>query len=151
MKPFKPHDLVYVTVADDYCEQRRRGYIGEVISYETPNHTIMVRRVPGDPTTMEELPVTALNKARSRYIHYAMVSGHGCFPSDMLRYDSCVPVNFRIEPAYSGAKAVLEEGQTAFVVARCSDRRTSDYTEARWNSFWWRVIPLKTTKIGSPS
>lgn len=43
---FRPHQLVRV-------EQEGYTCIGETISHPTPDGTIMVRLVPGDPTTHE--------------------------------------------------------------------------------------------------
>src|SRR5512146_3316954 len=82
-------------------------YIGELVSRPVPGtpQTIMVRRVPGHPGTMEEMPVDRLFPLTSKgfhWVHYAAVApipgwlSRSQFPVDMLRYDSAAPVNFRI-------------------------------------------------------
>ncbi len=50
---YEPYQLVRVRHEDF-------GHVGEVISRETPEGTIMVRMVPNDPTTLRELPLSMI-------------------------------------------------------------------------------------------
>lgn len=151
---FAPYQLVEVTVQDHNAEGGRRRFVGEVMSFVTPEDTIMVRRIPGHPGTLEELPITqlAIPSRKYRYVHYAVVKGNGSFPVDMLRYDSCVPVNFTLEEAYSGMKAKLDPATSApgddLVVADVSEHRLPRFTKERWRSFLWFVKELRTERIG---
>ena len=133
----KPYELVVV-------EEEGYSYIGEVISYETPENTIMVRRVPNDPSTMVEMPVAKLKGVTGRYshIHYAAVHGRGRFPIDMLRYDWATPVSFTLD---SEGYPVLNKGETKLIIATVS-HPTRTWTPARWNSFSWGIAELKTLK-----
>lgn len=78
-----------------------------------------------------------------------LVEGSGSFPYDMLRYDSCHPVEVRsvdnlvvshIDPDYSKPRQLWLE---TFTATREAAKRTP--TLGRWLSFDWRVI-----KVDSP-
>lgn len=73
----KPYVQVVVDAGDYH-------YIGQAISYPTPEQTIMVRRVPDDPSTMEEMKISKLSApgCKYNYVHYAVVGGRGSFPVD---------------------------------------------------------------------
>ena len=140
---FKPYQLVTVQ-ADGY------RYNGEVMSYETPDHTAMVRRVPGYPGTLEEQPVSKLSvleeKPKNRYVHYAIIDGRGGFPVDMLRYDWAVPVNFKLiernKQYLSGwLDPEVDEsfGLNGLWIAHLSDKSKPNWTSARWSSFLWGI------------
>src|SRR5512135_980423 len=94
----KPYMLVYV--------KRDHGhYVGEALSFPTPEHTIMVRRIPGHPGTLEEVPLEKIDTitkvpAGRRWIHYATCHGRGAFPWDMLRYDVAAPLNVKETDEY---------------------------------------------------
>lgn len=150
MKELKPYDLVRIR---DYniCDINVAHY-GQVISRSTLERTIMVRHVPDDPSTMEELPISTLellNKSERRWIQYATVSGRGSFPVDMLRYDYCYPVSFTVDEGERGPVAELndEENQDVLIVARATDLKAREWTTARWNSFGWMIQPIKSLKI----
>ena len=81
---------------------------------------------------------------KAKWMQYAIVSGQFTFPVDMLRYDCATPVNFTIEDE---EKAVLNEGETKFLIRRGTRTKNQKWTEARWNSFSWNIKPLKPVKI----
>lgn len=149
----KPYQLVQVRV-EDAVERGVRTYLGEVMSYTTPDNTIMVRRVPGHPGTLDELPVGQLTliqpKLKRVRISYAQVGGSGSFPLDMLRYDSCVPVNFRLVPHEEVLNRLVPVVDPAFgwegaVVARVTALGyRQGFTVARWSSFLWGCKELKS-------
>lgn len=145
---FKPYQLVTVT-EDGY------KYTGEVMSFVTPEQTIMVRRVPGHPGTLEEMPVSKISpqtypRKKKLYVHYANVSGRGSFPVDMLRYDFASPVNFRLVEATLGrfraehlANAQGDDGM--LLIATVSDKPWAEdlgvWSPERWSSFLWGLEP----------
>jgi len=151
---FKPHQLV--TVQEDGY-----SYTGEVMSFVTPENTIMVRRVAGHPGTLEEMPVDkikphAFERKRSLFVHYASVSGRGSFPVDMLRYDFASPVNFRLVTLPDGrvraehlANAQGDDGM--LLIATVSDKRDAEsfgvWCPARWSSFLWGLEPMFTEQL----
>jgi hypothetical protein len=149
----KPHQLVDVRVKA-HAEGGEYHFIGEVISFATPEGTIMVRRIPGQAHTMQEYPLADLTKVENRnyrYVHYAAVKGMGSFPTDQLRYDRCVPVNFHLVKAFSGDKAVIDTTADwqdgACIVARVSETMVPDWTIARWSSFMWGCRNFRTDKL----
>ena len=154
---FKPYQFVLVKVADPFVEMKQRTFIGETMSMPTPDATIMVRRVVGHPGTLIEVPVASLTlqKGMNRcWVHYARVNGvrpNGLgFATDMLRYDTCVPVNFtygRTSDFNPNAKII--EIDPAFgwafpVVAQASRSMRPQWTVERWHSFFNSIVPLKT-------
>jgi hypothetical protein len=147
MQKLKPYLLVYVQ-KDGY------SHIAQTMSYSTPTNTIMVRRVPGFPGTLEEIRVDQVSPhpvgKSFKYIHYATVAGVGSFPVDMLRYDSAAPVNFTLEEKFTGPHAVMLPGMDfgeGLIVADVSDRSMHSWTNERWRSFLWSVRPLWTEKL----
>lgn len=146
---FKPHDLVHVTLPP--FEGGARRYVGEVMSYELPEGTIMVRTAPGYPGTLVELPVTHLDLCswRHAYVIVAEVSGRGAFPVDMLRYDDCVPLNFELVSDGYSERAVLIPGLgDKLLVARCVEFASGQgFTAARWDSFLWSVKAVNVETI----
>lgn len=62
------------------------------------------------------------------------VEGSGPFPTDMLRYDSCVP-----ETELDNKKIDMKDDRYDFkrTVSLVGPRRP---TEARWKSFGWKVV-----------
>lgn len=154
-KSFKPHEFVFVTEQSDSVECGAHTYIGEVMSVGIPMHTLMVRRVPGHPRTLVQLPVGKLQHLRKDqrplHVHYARVAGIGQFPVDMLRYDQCVPVNFKLVPDSWGKHTKPEIDLSfgfgnALVVARAV-RRGEPWTVGRWNSFLWSIKPINAEKL----
>jgi hypothetical protein len=134
----KPNTLVFA----DLRETEGYAFIGEVMSFPTPERTAMVRRVPGHPGTLVELPLANLVTDRSirayKWVHYAKAEGRGSFPVDMLRYDRAAPVNFTIKDG----KPVLNEGETELIIATMTRFRSEPWTKARWASFMWTVSPI---------
>jgi hypothetical protein len=150
----KPYTLVDVEVADPFVEQGRRHFVGQVMSFpylEGLTEVVKVRRVPGHPGTLIDVPLRDLSPARGRskkFVHYAEVRGVGTFPSDMLRYDSCVPVNFEVvEDEYGRVRAVPDEEGAPLLVADVTDSATPSWTTERWRSFLWTVTPLRTERV----
>ncbi len=143
-KEFKPYQLVLVQ-EDGY------NYIGQVISRITPENTYMVRRVPGDPSTMEEFHSSKLKTIDQdrKWVQYATVAGLMGFPIDMLRYDYCVPVNFKLEEDRWGSKTkpIIINDDKELIVARATRRKNDEWTKGRWSSFLWGIKELKTLPI----
>ena len=139
----KPYDLVRVKMEGFAC-------CGQVISKETPEGTIMVRIVPDDPGTMVEKKVsdlTSLNKSDYKYVQYASVTGSGCFPVDMLRYDFAAPVSFTIEETDRGPKTILKDGFSELIIARAVRTKKQEWTVGRWSSFLWGIKQFSVLKI----
>lgn len=142
----KPYSIVNVD-KDGY------KHFGEVMSFpicDTDPPAIMVRRVPGHPGTLEELPIDVLSTpmlGRVKYVHYAAVDGSGSFPVDMLRYDSAAPLNFTLGTE-RGKPVVIESfGFEQLVVAYASSHKAPNWTVARWSSFNWGLRPLHTETL----
>jgi len=134
-------------------EEEGYSYVGELMSFKTPENTVMVRRVPGHPGTLEEMPITKLRVCtfKPTHVHYAEVDGKVGFPLDMLRYEMAAPVNFRIihENQHYSTEIDPSFGFEKLVIATCTERKHGTvWTEKRWESFLWRVKPLRTVKIG---
>lgn len=79
--------------------------------------------------------------------HKFTVAGHGQFPMDMLRYDSCFPHSpddvrglESPTPGTAGSRAPRE------VTLIHHDHRSWLPTEGRWNSFGWRVLSHEVAK-----
>lgn len=148
---FKPYDLVEVTIPCD-VQGGSRTFIGQVMSYpfnDPPE--IMVRRVPEHPGTLVQLSVAQLRPVLSKYkyVHYAEVRGmhaHSRFPEDMLRYDSCEPVNFKVDDDCM----VLIDGSygiDTLMIADVGSRGIASWTVDRWRSFGWTISPVKTERL----
>ena len=141
----KVHDIVVVN-HEDY------RHCGEVISRPIGNGGIMVRMVPGDPDTMQEVSVASLSvlNEKPNWVHYAEVSGNFGFPIDMLRYDFAAPVNFtftgddRHTTVYKPENAVWGE---RLVIAAASLYKQPRWTIDRWRSFCWGIKPLNDVKL----
>lgn len=159
----KPYQLVYVT---DKVGTITYQYTGQVISMPFPKdneescEAVKVRRVPDDPSTMDERIVTALEPVESptkrRYVHYAKATPllqqpikPFCryFPVDMLRYDNACPVNFRVLNDHGVMYAELNTGEDSLIIARVRPYMQPDWTQGRWASFRWKVEPLKSILI----
>lgn len=142
----KPYMLVRVKMDDG-----RYNIVGEVMSFETPEHTVMVRMVPGHPGTLQELPVSRLLPVERKYysVAYATVHGRGQFPEDMLRYDNAVPVNFEVYHDQTGPKAKLLPGlgDQLIIATVLPYGSRSDFCDARWASFLWSVKRLKVERL----
>jgi hypothetical protein len=83
-------------------------------------------------------------------VAYATVHGRGQFPEDMLRYDNAVPVNFKVEQTFYGPKAVIDpaHGATDLIIATVLPYGSrSDFCDARWSSFLWKVKRLRTERL----
>lgn len=109
-----------------------------------PDGSIMVRLRPTDPGMLMEVPLEALSpcasKPRLLYLHYGRVNGRGSFPSDMLRYDGCVPATFSVqEDLASGITQAQPFSGLPLLVLKVSPRRTPDWTYERWSSFNWGI------------
>jgi len=129
-----------------------RVVIGELVSMPTHDQTIMVRLVPNDPNSLTEVPIHTILRTAARYkwVHYAIVKGNFGFPTDMLRYDSCEPVNFTIELDGSTKPKGDWPADSLCIVAACSTTRSrSPFTPDRWASFSWSCKTYRIEKIGS--
>jgi hypothetical protein len=148
----KPYTLVDV-------REGNYSYVGQLISrpiVADGKSTIMVRRVPGDPSTMVELPLDKLlpiNRVKVKYVHYAVCSGRLSFPVDMLRYDMATPVNFEftIDPFYHNTLTKIlpswPADDTRLIIATARTYNKHPWTDARWVSFGWSVKVLKVLPI----
>jgi hypothetical protein len=140
---WKPYMLALVR-ADGY------SYIGEVMSYITPDNTLMIRRVPGHPGTLEEHHVNVLmTTTKHSYVHYAEVEPFGIitsFPVDMLRYERAAPLNFFPDDT-SDHPVDLTFGFDKRVVAMASVKAKPEWTLDRWRSFGWTIRPFKSERI----
>lgn len=153
----RPFTLVWVNEREARTPLGDVQYVGEVMSWRIPpDGTYMVRRVPGHPGTLVELPERCLSRMTNkgpgsmRYVHYAVVAGHGSFPVDMLRYDNCTPVNFDIEWSEAGAATIKrkDNGIGPLLVAKAAPTLTfGRWTEARWESFGWSLRPVQAHSI----
>lgn len=138
----KPYMLMIVK-CDGY------SYCGELMSFPTPQNTIMVRRVPGHPGTLDELNVSQLTKPTDKFhwVHYASVKPRLhprlSFPIDMLRYDFAAPVNFNPEIG----KIDPSHGQDDLLIATVSVRSHPRWTDGRWQSFGWEIESVKSERI----
>lgn len=140
MSILKPYLLVRVRMPD-------YQYIGETMGFPMPEGTIMVRRVPGHPGTLEELRVTQVEPIdgshRQRWVHYARVAGAYSFPIDMLRRENASPVNFDPE---TGQRLKGVEPDEPLTIAKVTDRKIYDWNEARWSSFGWKCDPFHSER-----
>lgn len=159
---FKPEQLVQV----DY---RHPTYgvlytaVGEVMSFQTPDDTLMVRRVPGEPTTLEEMKLVYTSYScnirtleyKVSWVHFAKIKGNGRYsvmPYDMLRYDHAAPFNFHLEQDEAlGDGLVLRRDdppEQGLIIAKvCAHERQDRWTPERWLSFGWSIEPLATKRI----
>lgn len=150
---FKPYQLAWSNW-QFYTESGFVRHIVEVMSFIDEGR-YMVRRVPGHPGTLVEMPEAQLEPLaphqKYRWVQYAVVKGHGQFPTDMLRYDSCVPLNFHLENDQWGypTKTVLDPsfGSEELIVASATPNQYVRWTEERWRSFLWSLKHLKTEKL----
>lgn len=174
-KLLTPHQIVRVELPSAGCEMSRRSYMGELISHPipvsvsdarprttthghvqavefpsgAPEQTIMIRRAPGHPGTMDELPISMLwwlpKGDRPKFVHYATVEGKLAFPEDMLRYEQAVPVNFKVlaeRPYFERC----DPTDNRLIIATADRNRIAAWSP-RWASFGWRVLKLKTEPI----
>lgn len=154
----KPYMLVEV-----HCQGY--SYVGQVMSYVTPDRTILVRRAPGHPGTLSEVPVNCVTLPYEKYtwVHYALIKSvhakppYSSFPIDMLRYDHAAPVNFDfiqvgedlvMRPISEDDKIFFKEAGEQLLIAKCTRSGVTDpWTIKRWESFLWTITPLKSERI----
>jgi hypothetical protein len=79
------------------------------------------------------------------YYHEAEVTFRGSFPTDMLRYDSCFPVDYKGVEAI-GTERVTEP--TTVRIGRVSNVKAEPWTVDRWKSFGTNIRHRETRKIG---
>jgi hypothetical protein len=75
-----------------------------------------------------------------KFFWYFTVTGNGQFPTDMLRYDACYPVdetNGNIAP-YRADSSIYRETRSVNL------KSAHEPTEGRWNSFGWRISNIET-------
>lgn len=74
-------------------------------------------------------------KSEPMYYHTFLVTGRGEFPFDMLRYDSCFPVDAGTPGLYS----VSNRNVRAIKMASWQRNKYWAPTTGRWSSFGWSV------------
>ena len=140
-KPLKPNDLA--TIQTPHSTRRR---VVEVISRQTPEQTIMIRRTPGDPTTLEEVRYADLIPfPKHRYIHVASVDSRFGFPEDMLRYDCAFlldPDRDEEDEHQTLGKMPIKSDEPILVYS-VSNCKTPPWTTTRWNSFSAWIKPVR--------
>lgn len=91
------------------------------------------------------------------YAHTFIVQGRGHFPTDMLRYDHCFPVDtggaqlitgrlhqeYKVPDGNGGEVARVRETDRAITLMAYTSSKTWEPTKARWNSFGWGVIDVQ--------
>lgn len=81
------------------------------------------------------------------------VSGRGQFPIDMLRYDTCFPVNPEsVSVIYDccsnhDLNALHNTEPVKVRLARYVDSKVTQPTIDRWRSFGWNVLDISTSKM----
>jgi hypothetical protein len=159
-KDLRPYQLVHVRRPMPGCQGESYRYIGETMSLpiprtETNELTIMVRRVPGHPGTLDEINVDWIEgvakKQDARRVSYAVVKGVGAFPLDMLRYDNAVPVNFTLDDTFTGPQAKLLPGMgEELIVAKVGGSLTTTvWTKERWSSFLWGIREIAVESLNN--
>jgi hypothetical protein len=146
----KPYNLARVTDPAGFA------YIGEVMSYPTPDETVMVRRVPDHPCLLVEVPLSRVefderSAKRIKYVHYAVVRrvdllAPVAFPVDMLRYEEAAPVNFKLVDD-DRPMLLQPEYPEDFMIAAATAYRRPGWTAARWESFGWEIEPHRTCSL----
>lgn len=145
----KVNDIVTVRVADANVEQGQRRFHAQVVA-EPYNGQVLINRIPGDRLTQESVPLADISRDGSKncWVHYAEVErvGYGLwgFPFDMLRYDSCIPVNFTL--ASDGPDIILTHGKLP-IVARVTVNAHAQFTDGRWKSFCSKVRVVRSVQI----
>jgi len=76
-----------------------------------------------------------LPKGEKVFFFRVTVEGRGEFPTDMLRYDRCFPASER-ESYQLDRRGELRKVELTSV----HSTHLWNPTEARWNSFGWRVV-----------
>lgn len=137
-RPFKPHELARMTVT-----RSKRPRIVEVISMPTPEGTIMVRMVPGDPSTLREVLMSTLTMIpKERYCYIARVLCNGYkFPEDMLRYDRAAFYDADKDEAKD--KSVTSYTHEEVLIYTIGTRRQPSWTAARWRSFGVSILHVR--------
>jgi hypothetical protein len=131
-----------------------RPRIVEVVSYPTPNETIMVRMVPGEPTTVKKVYVAELTpcKRKYRYVYLARVIGF-TFPEDMVFYDNAALYDHRLPECgeenpilgYADGLRVPDEGLIVYKLS--SAKRVKPWTYGRWQSYSCWIEEVKVTDL----
>lgn len=134
---FKPYQLAKLSTPNS-----ERPRVVEIISMPTPSGTIMVRMVPGDPTTIREESLDLLSeyKGRARYCHIASVITRLGFPEDMLRYDCAALCDATLNES-----DLHTEKET--LIYSVSERKSPHWTYARWHSFLAGVRHCRTINL----
>jgi hypothetical protein len=72
------------------------------------------------------------------------VEGNGGFPYDMLRYDTCFPLDTLSAQTMEVSSEVRYSGELRTIKLRCIHRyKTWVPTVARWNSFGWGLKSIE--------
>jgi hypothetical protein len=142
MKPLVPYQLA--TILNTDISKRRR--VVQIISRPTPENTIMVRMVPGEPTTMIQLPIEGIEHVNEKkplsfpepYLHVAEVDcNRMVFAEDMLRYDNAFLFDHTLNE-----ESEDRPDKPVHVYRLFRARTISPWTIKRWNSFGMSIKPL---------
>lgn len=83
------------------------------------------------------------NKPEKMYLKVFTVEGTGCFPVDMLRFDSCVPCTegdaMQIQRTFQENRGKFDEPRRVRL-RKYSVLANSQPAWARWDSFGWREV-----------
>lgn len=72
-------------------------------------------------------------------LSYAIATGRGEFPLDMLRYDSCWP-RYEVGTCHMNVEGYREIQVTTYVKDGRRNPSIQDFTPARWKSFGWNLV-----------
>jgi len=114
----KPYDLAIT----------KAGRVVQVISYPTPDGTVLIRAVPGEPTTAIEVSLDSIGescRAIGKYAHLAIMSN--ALP-EMLKYEGAYLFDERVV----GGPAIIY---------KVSDDPKSPWRTERWASFGIEIRP----------
>lgn len=137
--------------------------MGEIVSRPTPDNTIMVRLVPDTPSTMEEVPISALSKIHKteyKYVHYAKLvmckppnilgfdSNKSWGLTDLLRHDYAAPVSFDFYEIHDelGISTKKDCGSN-LVIGTVSMIQFPDWSTEKWLERGWEIRHLSTLPI----
>jgi hypothetical protein len=121
----------------------------QVVSHPTPHRMIIVRMIPGDPTTLREVKCNELEippieeadlieRPWKMRVQYAKVSGTGHFPTDMLRKERAFPVDFNLD---------LQDTKDELMIFRLTKNPREPWNNSRWQSFGWRIEHFGTYEV----
>lgn len=146
----KPFGLMQLPV--DVSVRKR---IVQVVSLPLPNGTIMVRMVPGEPTTMIEMPVANLlplpsSWNHSHWLHVARVNSLFSFPEDMLRREHAFLWDHTIHEFEVPRQKYTGKDDDKTIIYKINERPASGWNYDRWQSFSCDVQHLYSRNLLDP-